>query len=409
MTGAVANDPPLADKASQRNAVIAGFLGWTLDSFDFFVLTFVLSDVAKTFGTSRPAIALTITLALATRPIGAAIFGVMADRIGRRIPLMLNVLSFAILSVASGLAPDYRTFLILRLLFGVAMGGQWGVGASLALESVPAKYRGVLSGLLQQGYAFGNLLAAIAYRTVYPTYGWRAMFLLGGLPALLSLFIFVGVKESPVWHEHKTDWRNYGRTAMTHWPRFLYLVLLMAIVAMIAHGTQDMYPTFLQRSRGYTPAQIADITIIGTIAACVGGVVFGWFSDAIGRRRTMVVAAVLGLLTVPLWIGAPSYWLIVLGVILMQIWIQGGAAVVPAHFNELTPGHLRGFFPGLAYQVGVLCAASITYVEAVLGEHFTYAVAMGTLVALVFLAGAIIFAIGPENKGVSFGREEAAG
>src|SRR5512140_1160781 len=195
----------LPDRASQRNAVIAGFLGWTLDSFDFFVLTFVLSDVAKTFGRSRPAIALTITLALATRPLGAAIFGVMADRIGRRIPLMINVLSFALLSVASGLAPDYRTFLILRLLFGVAMGGQWGVGASLALESVPVQYRGVLSGLLQQGYAFGNLLAAIAYRTVYPAFGWRALFLLGGLPALLSVFIFLGVKESPVWHEHKTE------------------------------------------------------------------------------------------------------------------------------------------------------------------------------------------------------------
>ena len=400
----VAAAPVTHDAASQRNAVIAGFLGWTLDAFDFFVLTFVLSDVAQTFGRSRPDIALTITLALATRPIGAVIFGVMADRIGRKIPLMLNVLSFAFLSVASGLAPDYRAFLILRLLFGVAMGGQWGVGASLALESVPARLRGVLSGLLQQGYAAGNLLAAVAFRTIYPAYGWRAMFIAGGLPALLSIFIFFGVKESPVWHEHRTGWRHYGASALQHWPRFLYLTMLMALVAMIAHGTQDMYPTFLQRTRGFTVQQTADITILGTIAACIGGVVFGWFSDRIGRRRTMVLAASLGLVTVPLWIAAPTTALIVLGVCLMQAWVQGGAAVVPAHFNELTPGHLRGFFPGLAYQLGVLVAASITYIEALLGEHFTYVQAMGVLVAGIYLVGAIVFAIGPENKGVSFAK-----
>ena len=396
------------DAASRRNAVIAGFLGWTLDSFDFFVLTLVLGDIAKAFGKSRPDIALSITLTLAMRPIGAVVFGVMADRIGRRIPLMLNVLSFALLSVASGMAPDYRTFLVLRLLFGIAMGGQWGVGASLALESVPARFRGVLSGLLQQGYAFGNLLAAIAFRTVYPIYGWRALFFLGGLPALLSVFIFLGVKESPVWHEHRTEWRDYAHSAFQHWPRFLYLVLVMTMIAMIAHGTQDMYPTFLQHSRGLTVQQTADITILGTITACVGGVCFGWLSDRIGRRRTMVLASILGLVTVPLWIAAPTTALIVLGVMLMQTWVQGGAAVVPAHFNELTPGHLRGFFPGLAYQCGVLCASSITYIEAVLGEHYSYAAAMGLLIAGIYFIAAIVFSLSPERKGVSFAKESAA-
>ncbi len=392
--------------AAQRNAVIAGFLGWTLDAFDFFVLTFVLGDVARTFGVSRPDIALTITAALATRPIGAALFGVMADRIGRRIPLMLNVLAFALLSVGSGLAPDYRSFLALRLLFGVAMGGQWGVGASLALESVPVRWRGILSGLLQQGYTMGNLLAAVAFRFVYPAYGWRALFLLGGLPALLSLFIFTNVKESPVWHQHKTDWATYFRSAASHWPRFLYFVLLMTVIALMAHGTQDMYPTFLQRERLYTPQQTADITILAMLGACLGGLAIGWLSDHVGRRRAMMIAALGGLLIVPLWIAAPTTALIIVGVCLMQFFVQGAAGVIPAHMNELTPGHLRGFFPGLAYQFGVLCASSITYFEALLGEHFTYAQAMGLLVAAILLTGAIVFAVGPENKGVSFGRQD---
>jgi SHS family lactate transporter-like MFS transporter len=392
------------ERSNQRSAVIAGFLGWTLDAFDFFVLTFVIADVAKTFGRSRSDVALTITLALAMRPIGAVIFGMMADRIGRRIPLMLNVLLFSIISVASGLAPSFKAFLILRMIFGVALGGQWGVGASLALESVSARWRGVLSGFLQQGYTFGNLLAAIAFRTVYPAFGWRALFLLGGLPALLSLFIFAKVKESPVWHDHRTDWGTYTRLALSHWRRFLYFILLMMMVALLAHGTQDMYPTFLQRARMYTPKQTADITIISMIGACFGGLAIGWFSDRAGRRRAMVCGSLGALLVIPLWIAAPNTALIVIGVFLMQFFVQGTAGVIPAHMNELTPGHLRGFFPGFAYQLGVLCASCITYLEAVLGEHFTYAQAMGILVAMIAVGGAIVFGLGPENKDVSFAK-----
>jgi SHS family lactate transporter-like MFS transporter len=398
--------PGLTERTNQRYAVAAGFLGWTFDAFDFFILTFVIGDVAKTFARSRPDIALTITLALAMRPLGAVIFGVMADRIGRRVPLMLNVLFYALISVLSGLAPNYRTFLILRMLFGVALGGQWGVGAALALESVPSKWRGLFSGLVQEGYTFGNLLAALAFRTVYPRYGWRALFYLGGVPAILSLFIFSKVKESPVWQEHRTDWKSYGRTAFQHWRRFLYFVLLMSIVAFMAHGTQDMYPTFLQHGRMYSARTTADITIISMIGALLGGLVFGFFSDKLGRKRAMVTAALGGLMVVPLWIAAPNIALIALGVFLMQFFVQGTAGIVPAHMNELTPGSLRGFFPGLAYQIGVLCASSITYFEAVLGEHLTYAQAMGTLAAIVLLLGSVIFGLGPEKKGIAFSKAQ---
>jgi MFS transporter, SHS family, lactate transporter len=393
-----------SESANQRYAVIAGFLGWTFDAFDFFVLTFVLGDVARTFGRSRPEIALTITLALAMRPLGAVIFGVAADRVGRRLPLMLNVLFYAVISVLSGMAHSYRTFLILRMLFGVALGGQWGVGASLVLESVSAKWRGLLSGLLQEGYTLGNLLAAVAFRTVYPKYGWRALFYLGGIPALLSLFIFSKVKESPVWHEHRTDWKMYRSSAVRHWRRFLYFVLLMTMVAFMAHGTQDMYPTFLQQGRKYSAQTTADITIISMIGALLGGLALGFFSDKVGRKRAMVTAALGGLVVVPLWIAAPNIALTVTGVFLMQFFVQGTAGIIPAHMNELTPGNLRGFFPGFAYQIGVLCASSITYFEAALGEHLTYAQAMGTLSAVVLLVGSVVFALGPENKGISFSK-----
>jgi len=394
--------PGSTEGANQRYAVLAGFLGWTFDAFDFFVLTFVIDDVAKTFSRSRPEIALTIALALAMRPVGAVIFGVMADRVGRRVPLVLNILFYAVISVLSGLAPNYRTFLVLRMLFGVALGGQWGVGAALALESVSSKWRGLFSGLLQEGYTLGNLLAAVAFRAIYPHYGWRALFYLGGLPALLSLFIISKVKESPVWHEHRTDWKNYGRAAVQHWRRFLYFVLLMTMVAFMAHGTQDMYPTFLQHGRNYSARTTADITILSMIGALLGGLFFGIFSDRFGRKSAMVTAALGGLIVVPLWIAAPNVALIVLGVFLMQFFVQGAAGIVPAHLNELTPGSLRGFFPGLAYQTGVLCASSITYFEAVLGEHLSYAQAIGTLAAIVLFMGSLVFALGPENKGVSF-------
>ena len=302
------------DAANQRNAVLAGFLGWTLDAFDFFVLTFVINDVAKSFGKSRPDIALTITLALAMRPLGAIIFGIMADHWGRRLPLMLNVLFYAIISVLSGLAPTYGTFLLLRMLFGMAMGGEWGVGASLALESVSPRWRGLFSGLLQEGYAMGNLLAALAFRFVYPwaihispTDGWRAMFFIGGLPALLSLFIRARVKESEAWHENRTDWPTYRRSLLQNWKRFLYLVALLAMMNFISHGTQDMYPTFLQRQRLFSPEQTANITMISMFGAVLGGLAFGYYSDRGGRRKAMTIAILCALAMVPVWIAAPRH------------------------------------------------------------------------------------------------------
>lgn len=404
MPDEAASQPSSADRANQRNALIAGFLGWTLDAFDFFVLTYVLNDVARDFHRTRPEIALTLTASLAMRPVGALIFGLLADRFGRRLPLMLDVVFYSVIEVLSGLAPSYRSFMILRLLYGIGMGGEWGVGASLTLESVPMRWRGIFSGLLQEGYALGNILAAVAYFTIFPHFGWRAMFFIGGLPALLSLFIRAKVKESAAWHASRTDWKTYWSVVTRNWRRFLYLVLLMTMMNFMSHGTQDLYPTFLSRQRGYGPHATAIISIISMIGAICGGLAFGFYSDHKGRKRAMITACLLGVAAIPLWILSPTTALLVAGGFIMQFMVQGAWGVIPAHINELSPGELRGFFPGFAYQVGVLCASSITYIEPRLGERFSYTQSMGVLAAAVLSLAALVIYFGPEAKGVHFGK-----
>ncbi len=400
---------PAAVRANQRNALIAGFLGWTLDAFDFFVLTFVLAQVAHDFGRSVPAIALTVAASLWTRPIGAIIFGLMADRWGRRRPLMINILFYSAIAFLCGLAPNYTVFFVLRLLYGIGMGGEWGVGASLVMETVPVRCRGVLSGLLQMGYTCGYFLAAIVYSVVFPLWGWRAMFFVGGLPALLTLFVRAKVKETDAWHEARTDWPTYRRAIRQNLRLFAYLVGMMTIMAFVSHGTQDMYPTFLQRERHFSPELTAVITMISMTGAIVGGLLFGLYSDRTGRRRAMITALLLACAVVPLWVLAPSTTIIVLGAFLMQFMVQGAWGIVPAHINELAPNQLRGFFPGLAYQLGILFASSIVYIEALLGEHFSYSHTMGLLAATVTVLGALIVGLGPEAKGVLFTSAPCAG
>jgi MFS transporter, SHS family, lactate transporter len=396
---------PNHERANARNALIAGFLGWTLDSFDYFILTYVLAQIGADFHRSVVDMAETITVSLMVRPIGAVLFGLMADRYGRRLPLMLDVLFYSIVEVLSGLARTYRTFFILRLLYGVAMGGEWGVGASLAMESVPAKWRGILSGLLQEGYALGNLLAAIAFWRIFPHWGWRAMFFIGGLPALLVVFIRAKVKESKAWKAEaaaRASWREYWRAVAGNWKRFFYLVMLISVLAFMSHGTQDLYPTFLQQQRQFSPQPTAIINAISMVGAIVGGLLVGLYSDRYGRRRAMVTSALLALLIVPAWVFAPTMAWIAVGAFGMQFMVQGAWGVVPAHSNELSPGPLRGFFPGLAYNLGVLIAAGSATIEAALSRHFTYAQAMAGFAAISFVIGAIVIAAGPEAHRVQF-------
>jgi len=401
-----------AQRANQRNAVLAGFLGWTLDAFDYFVLTFVIEDVARAFGKTRPDIAWTITLTLMMRPVGAIVFGLMADRWGRRLPLMLNVVFYAVISVLSGLAPSYRTFLILRMLFGIGMGGEWGTGAALALESVSSRWRGLFSGLLQEGYALGGFLAALAFRVVYvplhaanPDQAWRYMFFIGGIPALLSLFIRAKVKESDAWHEHRTDWATYRRSLPAHWRRFLYLVLLMTMMNFSSHGTQDLYPTFLEKAHGYSPQRRAMLNAFSMVGAVSGGIVFGFLSDRIGRRIAMVIALVLACGVVPVWAFSTSTALLWAGGFLIQFMVQGAWGIIPAHISELSPDSVRGFLPGFAYQCGVLIAGTAPLIQSSLAERVggSYAKVMAITAFIVFSLAAIVTALGRERRGEEFG------
>jgi SHS family lactate transporter-like MFS transporter len=387
-----------------RAAVIASFLGWTLDAFDFFLVVFALTAIAKEFHKTDAQLALTITVTLAFRPIGAFIFGLMADRYGRKLPLMIDLVFFSIVEVATGFAHSYTTFFILRALFGIGMGGEWGVGASLAMEKAPKARRGVLSGLLQEGYATGYLLAAVCYFFVFPRWGWRPMFFIGGLPALLAVFVRFRVEESEVWQRTKhKDWSSLGRGIASNWKLFLYLTLLMAGMNFVSHGTQDMYPTFLQRDWGFSPQKRAALTAFSMIGAIIGGVTFGYLSDRIGRRRSIVLALVLAILMIPIWAFSPSLAGLVIGAFAMQFMVQGAWGVIPAHITELAPDSVRGFLPGFAYQCGVLIASSVAYLEALLAARTSYAQSMAIVAATVFSAAAIIAWAGREKHAVEFG------
>jgi SHS family lactate transporter-like MFS transporter len=267
----------------------------------------------------------------------------------------------------------------------------------------------VISGLLHQGYSLGNLLAALAFLTVYPAmhsvnpaYAWRVMFFIGGMPALLSIFVLARVKESEAWQEHRTDWRTYVRSLPAIWRRFLYLVLMLSMMGFISHGTQDLYPTFLLQQRKFSQQHAAETVMVSMVGAILGGLVIGYCSDRFGRRRAMIGALLGALLMIPLWIAAPGAAALVAGGFLMQFCVQGAWGVIPAHMNELTPAHLRGFVPGFAYQIGMLCAGVVPYLEARLGEHFTYAQSMGGFGAIAFLAGALVIGLGPEAHGIAF-------
>lgn len=399
----IAEPPRARHGAGHWAALIASFLGWTLDAFDFFLVVFCLTAIGKEFHEADASIAFSLTLTLAFRPVGAFLFGLIADRYGRRLPLMIDLVFYSVIEVATGFAPNFSTFLLLRALFGIGMGGEWGVGASLAMEKVPRKWRGVLSGFLQQGYALGYLLAALCYLFLFERYGWRPLFFIGGLPALLALFVRIHVKESEVWAKSKQEsWRHLGRAIARNWKLFIYLTVLMAGMNFASHGTQDMYPTFLQRYWHFDPVRRSAITAISMVGALIGGIVIGLVSDRIGRRRAIILSLLAAILLTPLWAYAPHVILLIMGAFLMQFCVQGAWGVIPAHLSELSPNEIRGFMPGFAYQCGVLIAGSVATIEAIFAEHMRYATAMAVTAVTVFAATAIIAGLGHERKGIDF-------
>ena len=404
---------------SQWRAFIAAYLGWTLDAFDFFLLVMVVRHVAATFDTGIKAVTYAIFLTLAMRPVGALLFGMIADRFGRRPALMGSILLYAGVELLSAFSPSLGVFLFLRAVFGVGMGGVWGVGASLAMESAPVGCRGLLSGILQEGYPLGNLLAALTYSLVFPHFGWRGMFVVGSLPAFLVVFIRTGVKESPAWIEararvrsgSRTDTAGFWSTLRSRWPLFLYMIALMAAFNFFSHGTQDLYPSaFLERQRGLPLATVSRITMIYNVGAIAGGILFGTLSQWMGRRRAIAMSALLALPMIPLWIGPTSAAGLAVGAFLMQFAVQGAWGIVPAHLNELSPTAVRGTFPGFAYQLGNFAAAATGPLQAILAERHggDYAFSLGWVVGIGAVVLAALALLGPEARTAELAQGGAA-
>ena len=389
----------------QRNTFIACFLGWSLDAFDFFILTFCISALATQFQAKVSAVTEAVFITLAFRPVGAFLFGMMADRFGRRLTLMADIIAYSVFELASAFAPSLKIFIITRALFGIAMGGEWGVGAALAFETLPAEKRGFFSGLLQEGYAVGFLMAALAYGIFFQLVGWRGMFVIGALPAFLVIYIRSTVDESPAWLQGRVS-RNAESGLKTDIVKFigpfLLMTLLMFAFNSFSHGTQDLYPTFLTKGHQLGPHPVMLIAVIANIGALLGGILFGNWSERIGRRRAIVIAALLAIPVIPLWAYSQTVPMLALGGFLMQFMVQGAWGVIPAHLNELSPPAVRGTFPGLAYQLGNFLSSKNSVLQAKLVEQRYgggYPPVLAWTVLIVASLVAMVTWGGKENRG----------
>ena len=400
----------------QRNVTIAAYLGWTLDAFDFFLMVFILKDIAAEFSTTVPSVAVAITLTLAMRPVGALIFGRLADKFGRRPTLMINIACYSLLELLSGFSPNLTTLLVLRSLFGIAMGGEWGVGSALTMETIPAHARGAVSGLLQAGYPSGYLLASIAFNFVYPHLGWRWMFFIGVLPALLVLYVRSNVQESPAWRvmeEQAKSRPGLLATLKANWKLSIYAIVLMTAFNFFSHGTQDLYPTFLREQHKFDVHTVSLIAIVLNIGAIIGGLFFGSMSEKIGRRRAIFIAALIALPVLPLWAFSSTAGMLALGAFLMQISVQGAWGVIPVHLNEISPDEIRATFPGLVYQLGNLLASINATLQAsvAVANGNDYALALAVVCGVVSVVIAVLILFSRERRGIdmtSSAREVAA-
>ena len=388
----------------QRNVVVAAYLGWTLDAFDFFLMVFMFKDISTELHSSMQVVSTAILLTLGMRPVGAFLFGRLADRFGRKPTLVWNILSYSVLELASGFAPTMTTLLIIRALFGVAMGGEWGIGSALTMETIPASARGFVSGLLQVGYPSGYFLASLAVALLYDRLGWRYMFVLGVLPALLVFFIRRGVDESPAWKEQQAIPRLGLLTVLQRdWKLAVYAILLMAAFNFFSHGSQDAYPNLFLKVQHHIDTQVSSLmTALANIGAICGGLFFGFISEKLGRRRAIVIAALIALPALPFWAFGSTPLILAAGAFLMQLSVQGAWGVIPAHLNELSPPEVRATFPGFVYQLGNLLAAVNLNLQVAIAEAHgnDYGMAMAVVVGTVALVIILMVAFGPEQRGI---------
>jgi MFS transporter, SHS family, lactate transporter len=389
---------------SQRNVVIAAYLGWTLDAFDFFLMVFMFKDISAELHSSMQVVTTAVFLTLAMRPVGAFLFGRLADRFGRKPALMWNILAYSLLEMASGFAPSMTTLLIVRALFGVAMGGEWGIGSALTMESIPASARGAVSGLLQIGYPSGFLLASVTYGLFYDRLGWRYMFMLGVIPAILVFFIRRGIDESPAWKERQiAPGAGVLEVLRRDWKLAVYAIILMTAFNFFSHGSQDAYPNlFLKGEHHFDTRLTSLIVIVANIGAICGGLFFGSLSEKIGRRRAIIIAALIALPVLPFWAFGSTPLILGATAFLMQVSVQGAWGVIPAHLNELSPPEIRATFPGFVYQFGNLLAAVNLNLQVAIAEAHgnDYGMAMAIVIGTGAVVITLLVALGPERRGV---------
>ena len=384
-------------------AVSSGILGWILDAFDFFVLVFLVDVLANNFHVGKGDIVWTITITLAMRPVGALVLGSLADRYGRRRPLIACVLYFSTITALTPFAPSYFLFVILRALYGIGMGGYWGIGASLVMESSPKRWRGLFSGIMQAGYSGGYLLAAVALRTIEPRFGWRWMFLCGLVLAAVIAILTLLSPESTSWQKHRLA--SFGQVIRVLWGHkkdFVYLVLMMTAITCLSHGTQDLYPDFLKTVHKFSNSVVSNVAILYNVGAILGALVIGHYSDRLGRRFAIILALAICALSIPLWAFGSTIVMLALGSFAMQFGVQGAFGVIPAHLNELSPASVRSLFPGVVYQLGVLIAAPSVVIEFTLRRHLGYQWALTIFEVCVIFCLFLIFGFGPERKGRDF-------
>lgn len=377
----------------QKHVVSAGFIAWALDAFDFFVLVFVLKDVTNTFHVGLKAVAVAITITLMMRPIGALFFGVLADRYGRKPVLIANIALYSLIELLTCFSPNLTTFLVLRAIYGIAMGGVWGVGAALIMESIPEKVRGFISGLLQAGYPVGFLIASVVFGLLYNYLGWRGMFAVGILPLVLVFYIYYCVAESPSWQaRRKMQEANWLKLWLKNWKIVMFAIILMTAFNFFSHGTQDLYPTFLEVQHGFDTHLVSIISIITSLGAIVGSLFMGSLSSRIGKPYAIALAALLSLLIIPLWAFSHSVVLLSLGGFLMQIFVQGAWGVVPAYLTELSPNEISATLPGFTYQLGNFLASGNAVLQVKIAQQYggNYSYALTIVAALAAVGISIL-------------------
>ncbi|CAI6334133.1 unnamed protein product [Periconia digitata] len=401
---------------------LVAFCAWTWDAFDFFTVSLTVGPLAKTFGKTNTDITWGITLVLMLRSVGSIIFGLAADKWGRKWPFIINNVLFIILELGTGFTQTYNQFLAVRALFGIAMGGLYGNAAATALEDCPEEARGLMSGILQQGYAFGYLLATVFARAFVNTVGheWRPFFWFGAGPPVLIILFRLCLPETQAFQERQRlreatpnsakIFIQEGKVALRrHWLLLIYLVLLMAGFNFMSHGSQDLYPTMLTNQYNFSADAVTVTQVVANLGAIAGGTTIGYCSSIFGRRFSIIFISVIGgALLYPYTFVSNER--IMAAAFFEQFCVQGAWGVIPIHLMELSPGSFRTFVVGTSYQLGNLVSSASSTIESTIGERFPlpskgstkryqYGLVICIFMGCVYAYVILLTFLGPEMRG----------